>query len=407
MNTNSFGLPMSLPGTQAPTRLWAPIHEIDHTAQRQIRTVASLPWTHGVAVMPDVHAGSGVTVGSVIAMRDAVSPAAVGSDIGCGMMAVRTNLTAADLPDDLAALRSAWEAVVPVGFAKHKTLAHVLKNRGFLRQRLTKHFQLFDALRVDVSHLERTAMRQCGTLGGGNHFIELCVDTADTVWLMLHSGSRNIGKEIAERHIYQAKQLEWNHGLGDHNVAVFLRRDEIGQERTEWANYLHDLNWAQDYAALNRVIMMASITTVLRNLIPHVTYEQEINCHHNYVALEQYDGVELVITRKGAISATTGEWGIIPGSMGTGSFIVRGLGNEAAYCSASHGAGRKLSRGQAREHFTLADLATQTTGVECRKDGGVLDEIPGAYKDLNQVIAYEHDLVEVVARLETLVCIKG
>ena len=258
-----------------------------------------------------------------------------------------------------------------------------------------------------MSASEQTAIRQCGTLGGGNHFIELCADTTETIWLTLHSGSRNIGKEIAHRHIGRAKTLDWNRHGPNNNLPVILRRDAAGVKQTEWADYLHDLTWAQDYAALNRAIMMATIKTALHNLLPQVRYTTEIDCHHNYVAIEHHDGMELAITRKGAISATSGEWGIIPGSMGTGAAIVRGLGNPAAYCSASHGAGRIMSRSEARRSFTLDDLAHQTAGVECRKDPGVLDEIPGAYKNLDQVLAYEQDLVTVETNLTTLLCVKG
>lgn len=337
----------------------------------------------------------------------AVAPAAVGVDIGCGMVAARSTATLADLPASLAGIRDAIEAVVPVGFAKHGTCAGVLKNRGWLRRDVDKLFHRFGSLRAEVSAAERTAHRQCGTLGGGNHFIELLVDPEQRLWVMLHSGSREIGKEIAERHIAKAKTLEWNSSLPNRDLAVFLRHDETGRVLPEWEDYLHDLKWAQDYAAMNREVMLVAVEVALTAHLPGVQFETPINCHHNYVSLETYDGAELVITRKGAISARRGELGIIPGSMGTGGYIVRGLGNKAAYCSASHGAGRTMSRGEARQVFTLADLAEQTAGVECRKDRGVLDEIPGAYKDLKQVLAYEHDLVEVVTPLQTLLSVKG
>ncbi|MDO4685612.1 MAG: RtcB family protein [Corynebacterium sp.] len=407
MCTHPFGFPISVPGSHAPVRMWSPLAEVDHAAQRQIRNVSRLPWVHGVAVMPDVHAGAGVTVGSVIAMSQAVSPAAVGSDIGCGMMAVKTTLTLMDLPSELAPLRSAWESVVPVGFAKHATRAGILAVDGLLRREVKKLFSRFDALRVDVSAAEHNAFRQCGTLGGGNHFIELCVDESGIVWIMLHSGSRNIGKELAERHIARARNLEWNSDIPDRNLAVFLHRDEDGREYPQWNDYLHDLYWAQDYALMNRKVMMASVKAKLLEFFPECRFLEEVNCHHNYVSEERYDDVDLIITRKGAISAKKGELGIIPGSMGTGSFIVRGLGNPDSYCSASHGAGRRVSRGTARETFSLDDLIAQTSGVECRKDYGVLDEIPGAYKDLNTVMEHQCDLVEVVARLDTLLCVKG
>ena len=407
MSTNPYGFPITVPGSKAPVRMWSPLYDVDHTAQQQIRNASLLPWVHGVAVMPDVHAGAGVTVGSVIAMHGTVSPAAVGVDIGCGMMAVKTTAALSDLPDNLAGIRAAWENVVPVGFAKHKTHATLLGRDGFMRRDVKKLFSRFTNLRVDVSAKENNAVRQCGTLGSGNHFIELCSDDHGNLWLMLHSGSRNIGKEIAERHIYRAKHLEWNSDIPDRNLAVFLHRDQDGTEYTEWADYLHDLYWAQEYALLNRRIMMDSIKAALQNILPQIAFTQEINCHHNYVSEETYDGLDLVITRKGAISAQTGELGIIPGSMGTGSYIVRGLGNTASYCSASHGAGRTMSRGEARQAFTLNDLIEQTRGVECRKDYGVLDEIPGAYKDLSQVLSHEVDLVEIMAKLDTLLCIKG
>ena len=407
MSTNPYGFPITVPGSKAPVRMWSPLYDVDHTAQQQIRNASLLPWVHGVAVMPDVHAGAGVTVGSVIAMHGAVSPAAVGVDIGCGMMAVKTTATLSDLPDNLAGIRAAWENVVPVGFAKHKTHAALLGRDGFMRRDVKKLFSRFTNLRVDVSAKENNAVRQSGTLGSGNHFIELCSDNHGILWLMLHSGSRNIGKEIAERHIYRAKHLEWNSDIPDRNLAVFLHRDQNGTVYKEWADYLHDIYWAQEYALLNRRIMMGSIKAALQNILPQVAFTQEINCHHNYVSEETYDGLDLVITRKGAISAQTGELGIIPGSMGTGSYIVRGLGNTASYCSASHGAGRTMSRGAARQAFTLDDLIEQTRGVECRKDYGVLDEIPGAYKDLSQVLSHEVDLVEIVAKLDTLLCIKG
>lgn len=407
MFTNPFGFPISVPGAQAEVRMWSPLIDVDHHAQRQIRSVAALPWTHAVAVMPDVHAGAAVTVGSVIAMKQAVSPAAVGADIGCGMMAVRTSATLGDLPDDLRNLRSLWESAVPVGFAKHNTRADVFKTNGLLRRDLKKLFAEFSQLRVDVSRAQNTAVRQCGTLGGGNHFIELCADQQQQLWLILHSGSRGIGKELAERHIARAKRLAWNSDIHDSDLAVFLHRDETGRQYCEWTDYLHDLYWAQRYAAFNRLVMMESITTAFRHVVPTATVTQQINCHHNYVSEETYDGLDLVITRKGAISAQAGEYGVIPGSMGTGSYIVRGLGNTKSFCSASHGAGRRMSRGSARQAFSLDDLVAQTAGVECRKDYGVLDEIPSAYKDLDQVMAYQQDLVAVEAYLETLLCIKG
>lgn len=405
---NTQGLPFELRGAVAPTMVWAPEHEVESAALDQLRNISRLPWVHGVRAMPDVHLGKGATVGAVIAMRNAVSPSAVGVDIGCGMAGVRTSLTIEDLPNDLRALRLALEGVVPVGFRGHDGEASVLRGRSGLGTRFDQLFGRFGELRADrIGEREFRARSQCGTLGGGNHFIELCADQEGRIWLTLHSGSRNIGKEIAERHIAQAKTLEWNSDLPDRDLAVFLHRDEAGHVFPEWDAYLHDLYWAQDYALLNRHAMLELLLGVLRATFDGIVFDDPIQCHHNYVSEEMHDGLDLVVTRKGAISARLGQLGIIPGSMGTGSFVVAGLGSQESFQSASHGAGRRMSRAAARRRFTEADLAEQTAGVECRKDLGVVDEIPGAYKDLNQVMANQEDLVSVVARLETLLCVKG
>lgn len=394
-----------LPGTRAPVKVWTNPSTIEPEATRQLRNIGALPWVHGVAVMPDVHYGKGATVGSVIAMRQALAPAAVGVDIGCGMSAVRTNLTDAQLPDDLGALRSAIEAAIPVGFQAHDNPVDPHRVHGLPTAGWDRFWSRFTSLHPGVSSLESRAQRQLGTLGGGNHFIEVCVEQggpdAGRVWLMLHSGSRNIGKELAERHIAAARKLPHNASLPDRDLAVFLA------DTPEMAAYRRDLTWAQEYAARNRALMLALLCRVLRDAVPAARFDEPISCHHNYVAEETYDGVPLLVTRKGAIRAGHGELGIIPGSMGTGSYVVRGLGNETAYCSASHGAGRRMSRSKARRTFGVADLAEQTAGVECRKDAGVVDEIPAAYKDLDQVIAEQADLVEVVAHLRQVVCVKG
>jgi tRNA-splicing ligase RtcB (3'-phosphate/5'-hydroxy nucleic acid ligase) len=350
-------------------------------------------------VMPDVHYGKGATVGSVVAMRGAVSPAAVGVDIGCGMSAVRTSLTAADLPDDLGRIRSAIEAAIPVGYHGHRTPVNTARLHGL--GGWEPFWDRFTELDPAVhSRLDR-ALTQLGTLGSGNHFIEVCLDTADTVWLMLHSGSRNIGKELAEHHIGVARKLPHNQDLPDRDLAVFVA------DTAEMRAYRRDLFWAQEYARRNRAVMLALLRDVLRRALPQVRFDEPISCHHNYVAEETYDGVDVLVTRKGAIRAGAGDLGIIPGSMGTGSYIVRGLGNPASFNSASHGAGRRMSRNKARKTFTAADLAAQTAGVECRKDAGVVDEIPAAYKDVDQVIAAQTDLVEVVAKLKQVICVKG
>ncbi|MEH3033082.1 MAG: RtcB family protein [Aeromicrobium erythreum] len=396
--------PVALPGARADTLMWARPDDVEPAALEQLRTISELPWVHGLRVMPDVHLGKGATVGSVVAMRDAVSPAAVGVDIGCGMTAVRTDLTADDLPEDLAPLRHAIERAVPVGFRAHDEAPDV-DRLGLGARGWDAFWAGFRSLHERVQDRERKAMTQMGSLGGGNHFIEVTVDDDQQVWLMLHSGSRNIGKELAERHIAAAKGLDHNLDLPDRDLAVFLAGTP------EMDAYLRDLYWAQDYAARNRAVMMALVREVVTTFFGHrgrtVGYDREISCHHNYVAQERYDDVDLVVTRKGAIRAGDGDLGLIPGSMGTGSYVVRGLGNEASFCSASHGAGRRMSRTRARKTFTVEDLDVQTAGVECRKDAGVIDEIPAAYKDLESVIAAQTDLVAVEARLTTLLCVKG
>jgi tRNA-splicing ligase RtcB len=395
----------TLPGTRVPVKVWTDPWTIEPQAQQQLRNIGNLPWVDGVAVMPDVHYGKGATVGSVIAMRQALAPAAVGVDIGCGMSAVRTSLTAADLPDDLGRLRSAIEAAIPVGFQSHESAVDPRRVPGLDGRGWGGFWSRFGELHADVAKLQGRAASQIGTLGGGNHFIEVCVERggvdAGRVWLMLHSGSRNIGKELAERHIAAARKLPHNQDLPDRDLAVFVAGTP------EMAAYRRDLTWAQEYAARNRAVMLALLCGVVRDHLPAVSFDEPISCHHNYVAEETYGGVELLVTRKGAIRAGAGDLGIIPGSMGTGSYIVRGRGNPDAYNSASHGAGRRMSRGQAKRTFTVEDLAEQTAGVECRKDAGVVDEIPGAYKDLSQVIAEQRDLVEVVAHLKQVICVKG
>jgi tRNA-splicing ligase RtcB len=390
-------------GARVPIRMWADPTSVEDQAMRQLHNVANLPWVHGVAVMPDVHYGKGATVGSVIAMRDAVSPAAVGVDIGCGMSAVRTSLTASDLPDDLGKLRRRIESAVPVGFGLHKTPVNTAVVHGV--GGWAEFWKRFGGLHEGVQDLRKRAHLQVGSLGGGNHFIEVCLEQGGAdegrVWLMLHSGSRNIGKELAERHMAVARKLPHNADLPDRDLAVFVAGTP------EMQAYRRDLFWAQDYAARNRATMVALVKLALSDVVPGTTFDDAISCHHNYVAEETYDGVELLVTRKGAIRAGSGDLGIIPGSMGTGSYIVRGLGNDASFQSASHGAGRRMSRTKAKKLFSSKDLAEQTAGVECRKDSGVVDEIPAAYKDIDAVIEAQTDLVEVVAHLKQVICVKG
>jgi tRNA-splicing ligase RtcB len=389
---------ITVPGARVDIRLWARPEEVEEQAMRQLRNISALPWAvKHVAVMPDVHYGMGATVGSVIALRDAVSPAAVGVDIGCGMTAVRTSLSANDLPDNLHALRSRIEAAVPVGFQQHREPAFGERDASDWQA----FWQGFDDLTPAVHARAEKALRQLGTLGGGNHFLEVCLDTDQRVWVMLHSGSRNIGNELARHHIAVARGLAHNAELPDPDLAVFLAGTP------QMAAYRHDLYWAQDYARRNRSVMLRLVCDVLRGEFEQVVFDAPISCHHNYVAEETHFGEDVLVTRKGAIRAGRGELGIIPGSMGTGSYIVRGLGNPDSFESASHGAGRRMSRTKARKMFNARDLAEQTAGVECRKDAGVVDEIPAAYKDIDDVIASQSDLVEIVAKLKQVLCVKG
>ncbi len=394
--------PVALPGAKASTLMWAEPHTLDPAVADQLRGIAALPWVHGVRVMPDVHLGKGATVGSVVAMRQAICPAAVGVDIGCGMTAVRTSLNASDLPGDLSGIRSAIEAAVPVGFAAH-TSSVELDFPGLRSRSWEQFWNGFSELHPGVHDRRDKAANQMGTLGGGNHFIEVCIDDDRAVWVMLHSGSRNIGKELAERHMAVARDLPHNADLPDRDLAVFLA------DTPQMRAYRHDLFWAQEYARRNREVMLALTCRALRESFAGVDvgFDEPISCHHNYVAEETIDGIDVLVTRKGAIRAGSGELGLIPGSMGTGSYVVRGLGAATSFQSASHGAGRRMSRNKAKQRYTRDDLAEQTAGVECRKDGGVLDEIPGAYKDINEVIAAQTDLVEVVAFLRQVVCVKG
>jgi tRNA-splicing ligase RtcB len=378
---------VEMPGAKVPIRMWTDPATVEEGALQQLRNVATLPWIKGLAVMPDVHYGKGATVGSVIAMRGAVCPAAVGVDIGCGMSAVRTSLTANDLPGDLSRLRTKIEQAIPVGRGMHDDPVDPGRFHGLATAGWDDFWGRFDGVAEAVKFRHERAGKQMGTLGSGNHFIEICTDTTGSVWLMLHSGSRNIGKELAEHHIGIAQKLPHNQGLVDRDLAVFIA------DTPQMAAYRNDLFWAQEYAKYNRTLMMALLKDVVRKEFKKAkpTFEPEISAHHNYVAEERYDGM----------------YGIIPGSMGTGSYIVKGLGNAKAFNSASHGAGRRMSRNAAKRRFSTKDLEEQTRGVECRKDSGVVDEIPGAYKPIEQVIDQQRDLVEVVAKLKQVVCVKG
>jgi tRNA-splicing ligase RtcB (3'-phosphate/5'-hydroxy nucleic acid ligase) len=394
---------------------WTSGVEVEWEAIKQLRNIAALPILAGhVAVMPDVHMGKGATVGSVIPTRGAIVPSAVGVDIGCGMCALRTNLTATDLPLSLASLRSSIESVVPVGFSAHDTVVDP-KSDGVAGQKLARRSQelatRYESLKIMSllgKHDHARTFRQMGTLGGGNHFIELCLDETDGVWIMLHSGSRNIGKTIGEAAIGMARDIaiQLDRQLADKDLAW------LDQGTPEFDMYVEGLRWAQDYAAHNRALMLHAVLKVMNEGFAGsaggvAVLDQAINCHHNYANVEDHFGEQVWITRKGAVSARAGELGIIPGSMGTRSYIVRGKGNADSYCSCSHGAGRRMSRGAAKRTFSLDDFAEQTRGVECRKDASVLDEIPGAYKTIEAVMAAQAELVEITHTLKQVMCIKG
>ena len=371
-----------------PIKIWT--DDVDESALQQLRNIAKLPFVHphGVAAMPDVHYGIGATVGSVIATERAIIPAAVGVDIGCGMNAVRTSLTASHLPDSLVELRHDIERSVPLGAGgahqdDRKPLDYAAVPKGISTQ---------------------NAGRQLGTLGSGNHFIEVCLDERQDVWVMLHSGSRGIGHQIGRHFIELAKRdmEKFFISLPDRDLAYFPEGSDHFDE------YLHAVSWAQAYALENRRLMMAAVLKSLAHRVrPFELTTEAVNCHHNYVEREHHFGRDVWLTRKGAIRAREGELGIIPGSMGARSYIVRGRGNPESYCSCSHGAGRRMSRAEARRRISVDELKAATAGVECRKDESVIDEAPGAYKPIDEVLAHQADLVEVVHTLKQVLCVKG
>lgn len=387
---------LNISGAHSDVLSWV-THGLSYDEEAMLRNVSRLPCLYKhVALMPDAHLGKGSMVGSVIATKDAVIPATVGVDIGCGMMAVKTPFKSGILDRKLPELRHEIERAIPTGFNAYKeSVDEASRWDGW---------DLFDELHSGVKDRKRKAMVQLGTLGGGNHFIEVCIDTEDNVWLMLHSGSRNIGKELAERHIATAKSLNRLNELPSPDLAYFI------QGTPEFKAYWHDLDWAQKYAMKNREIMMKRLLKSFNRMFngaKEFRPEVAVNCHHNYVAVEEHYGDKVFVTRKGAINAEAERFGIIPGSMGAKSFIIKGLGNPESFNSCSHGAGRKMSRTKAKAKYTIADLEKQTKGVECRKDKGVVDEIPGAYKDIEKVMHAQRDLVEVVAELKQVVCVKG
>jgi len=391
-------------------KAWTQGVPIEESAMKQLRNVASLPFIHKhVAVMPDVHWGMGATVGSVIPTVGAIIPAAVGVDIGCGMMAVRTSIRAEHLPDTLAPLRSAIEAAVPHGRTDNGGRNDIGAWQADPPSLAVEKWAALEAgyLAVVDKHPKAAHARglgHIGTLGTGNHFIELCLDEDGAVWVMLHSGSRGVGNKFGSYFIERAKleMRRWFINLPDADLAYF-------PEGTEgFVDYIRAVSWAQHYARANREVMMDRVLTVLREAFPDLaTTEEAVNCHHNYVTRERHFGKDVFVTRKGAVRAGEGELGIIPGSMGARSFIVRGKGERDSFCTCSHGAGRAMSRAEAKRRFTLEDHARATEGVECRKDADVIDETPMAYKDIDAVMAAQADLVEIVHTLRQVVCVKG
>jgi tRNA-splicing ligase RtcB len=387
-----------------PVKVWT--DSVEPQAMEQLRNAARMPFIHphGVVAMPDVHMGIGATVGSVLATERAIIPAAVGVDIGCGMNALRLSLKASDLPDSLAAVRAQIERDVPVGFSMHQREQTVASNWTG-REALRDGYAVLTTKHPKVKTSDKNVAAQLGSLGGGNHFVELCLDESGDVWVMLHSGSRGTGNAIGRYFIERAKEecARWHVSLPDDDLAYLPEGTDV------FADYVEAVAWAQDYALQNRAVMMNLVLAALARTIPvpFTVTKEAINCHHNYVERENHFGRNVYVTRKGAIRARDGDLGIIPGSMGQRSFIVRGKGNPESYCSCSHGAGRRMSRNEAKKAFSLTDLIAQTEGVECRKDEGVIDEIPGAYKDIDEVMANQTDLVEVLHTLKQVLCVKG
>lgn len=398
---------LEVPGGK-PVKLWTRGVPVEEDARKQLTNIARLPFIFKhIAVMPDVHLGKGSTIGSVIPTAGAIIPAAVGVDIGCGMIAVKTSLTANDLPDQLGPLRAAIERAVPHGRTPGA------RDKGAWQQvpatvdhawgELTTGFRRIIAR---YPKLEKTNHRvHLGTLGTGNHFVEICLDERNAVWCMLHSGSRGIGNAIGTTFIELAKKDMQRHlaNLPDADLAYFQEGSQYFED------YVHAVEWAQQFAKRNRELMMQQVLQAMRQVIrkPFEAQLEAVNCHHNYVQRETHFGRDILVTRKGAVSAQKGQLGIIPGSMGARSYIVRGKGNPEAFCSCSHGAGRTMSRNEAKRRFTVQDQRAATAGVECRKDAEVIDEIPMAYKNIEAVMRAQEDLVEVVHTLKQIVCVKG
>ncbi|RKG37334.1 RtcB family protein [Acinetobacter rongchengensis] len=393
-----------------PIKMWTKGVPVDEKSKDQLLKTAQMPFIYKwMAVMPDVHVGIGATIGSVIPTKGAIIPAAVGVDIGCGMMAARTSLTASDLPDNLHALRTELERLIPHGMTKGRGR----RDRGSWENTSERVDQVWAELVTDFEYIcakhprlkNTNNHKQLGTLGTGNHFVEICLDEHQQVWIMLHSGSRGVGNAIGNHFIELARKDMQKHfiHLPDKDLAYLVEGTE------HFDDYWFAVGWAQRFAMKNRELMMEAAVQALRIIInkPFNAKVEAVNCHHNYVDKEEHFGQEVLVTRKGAVRARLGEYGIIPGSMGAKSFIVKGKGNQESFCSCSHGAGRVHSRTAAKKLFTVEDQIEQTQGVECRKDAAVIDEIPSAYKPIEDVMNAQSDLVEVVYTLNQVVCVKG
>lgn len=401
-------------GGRKPIKAWTVGVQVEDAAKSQLLNLSSLPFIHShIAAMPDVHWGMGATVGSVIATKGAIIPAAVGVDIGCGMAAQRTSLVASDLPDNLHALRTEIEQRIPHGRTNNgmagdagawESMAPTAGNNAELK-RLMMELEAIVKRHPKLEKPAQRAIRHAGTLGTGNHFVEVCLDEEQRVWVMLHSGSRGIGNAIGSYFIERAKEdmRRWYINLPDADLAYIPRGSEL------FKDYCDAVNWAQDFARVNRDMMMEAALAALRKSInkPFMLDEKAVNCHHNYVSWENHFKENVMVTRKGAVRARLGDLGIIPGSMGARSFIVRGKGNAQSFCSCSHGAGRSMSRAEAKRRFTLEDHIKATEGVECRKDIDVIDETPAAYKDIDAVMAAQSDLVDIIHTLKQVLCVKG
>lgn len=393
--------------SKKPIKMWTDYVPVEEQALQQIMNISQMPFIHKhIAIMPDVHYGIGATVGSVIPTKGAIIPAAVGVDIGCGMMAAKTSLTSKDLPDDLAGLRSLIEAAIPVGMNRFQESNLPYISRLYYDQHCSKSYDKIIASHPKIA-VNMSPAYQLGTLGSGNHFIELCLDKEDALWIMLHSGSRGVGNRIGTYFISKAKEeMEKYHidsYLPDKDLSYLVEHTEL------FDDYIEAMEFAQSYALLNRNAMFISVWGILSKFFDrNVEYKEEaINCHHNYTTRENHFGENVWLTRKGAVNASKGKLGIIPGSMGARSFIVRGLGNTESFNSCSHGAGRVMSRTQAKKVISLEEHIQDTKGVECRKDVDVIDETPKAYKNIEDVMKSQEDLVEIVYELKQILCVKG